>query len=54
MRPSRGMGAMSSMKMKKLRMPTPRTVVKRDGDEPVSIFKRGGKIIAKLNPQKGK
>lgn len=39
MRPSRGMGAISSSKV-----PKPRTVKKRDGCEPVKLFKQGGKV----------
>ena len=35
MRPSRGMGAINPAKQ-------PRTVKKRDGNEPVSLFKEGG------------
>ncbi len=35
MMPSRGMGAISPAKIKKIR--------KRDGNEPVSLFKQGGK-----------
>lgn len=41
MRPSRGMGAIAPSKVPKLK---PRTVVKRDGPEPVSLFKKGGWI----------
>lgn len=37
MRASRGMGAIAPSKM-----PKGRTVTKRDGDEPVSVFKKGG------------
>lgn len=37
MRPSRGMGAIAPSKM-----PKPRTVKKRDGNEPVKLFKAGG------------
>lgn len=39
MRPSRGMGAISPSKV-----PKPRTVKKRDGCEPVKLFKQGGKV----------
>ncbi len=38
MRPSRGMGAIAPSKM-----PRARTVKKRDGDEPVKLYKKGGK-----------
>ena len=37
MRPSRGMGAVAPSKM-----PKARSVVKRDGPEPVTVMKRGG------------
>jgi hypothetical protein len=37
MRPSRGMGAIAPSKM-----PRTRTVKKRDGDEPVKLYKKGG------------
>lgn len=37
MRPSRGMGAIAPSKM-----PKPRTVKKRDGNEPVKLYKKGG------------
>jgi hypothetical protein len=37
MRPSRGMGAIAPSKM-----PRARTVKKRDGDEPVKLYKKGG------------
>lgn len=37
MRPSRGMGAILPSKQ-------PRTVKKRDGDEPVKLYKEGGKV----------
>ena len=37
MRPSRGMGAIASSKVPKL-------IKKRDGDEPVKVFKQGGKV----------
>lgn len=39
MRPSRGMGAIAPSKM-----PRARTVKKRDGDEPVKLYKKGGKV----------
>ena len=45
MRPSRGMGAIAPSKMPR---PKPRTVVKRDGPEPVALYKRGGKV-SKVN-----
>ena len=38
MRPSRGMGVIAPSKM-----PRTRTVKKRDGDEPVKLYKKGGK-----------
>ena len=37
MRPSRGMGAIAPSKR-----PRPKTVKKRDGDEPVKLFNKGG------------
>ena len=37
MRPSRGMGAIAPSKQ-------PRTVRKRDGAEPVKLYKKGGKV----------
>lgn len=37
MRPSRGMGCINPAKQ-------PRTIQKRDGDEPVKLYKEGGKI----------
>lgn len=42
MRASRGMGAIAPSKM-----PRGRTTVKRDGAEPVSLFKKGGMAKAK-------
>jgi len=39
MRASRGMGAISPRKV-----PKNRAVMKRDGDEPVTLYKRGGKV----------
>lgn len=39
MRPSRGMGAIAPSKM-----PRARTVKKRDGNEPVKLYKKGGKV----------
>lgn len=43
MRPSRGMGAIAPSKMPKPK-PKPKTVKKRDGDEPVKLYKKGGKV----------
>jgi len=37
MRPARGMGCINPAKQ-------PRTIKKRDGDEPVSLYKRGGSV----------
>ena len=37
MRPSRGMGVIAPSKVPKL-------IKKRDGDEPVKVFKQGGKV----------
>jgi hypothetical protein len=39
MRPSRGMGAIAPSKM-----PKARTIKKKDGNEPVKVFKEGGKV----------
>ena len=39
MQPSRGMGAILPSKQ-----PKARTIKKRDGDEPVSLYKEGGKV----------
>jgi hypothetical protein len=39
MRPSRGMGAIAPSKM-----PKARTVKKRDGNEPVKVYKKGGMV----------
>jgi hypothetical protein len=39
MRPSRGMGDIAPSKM-----PKARNVIKRDGKEPVKVFKQGGKV----------
>lgn len=39
MRPSRGMGAIAPSKVPKVR-----TVKKKDGDLPVSLYKKGGKV----------
>lgn len=44
MRPSRGMGDINPAKVKKIR--------KRDGDEPVAIYKDGGAVWDKPNPAK--
>ena len=40
MMPSRGMGALAPAKL-------PKTTKKRDGNEPVGLFKRGGKVKKK-------
>ena len=42
MRASRGMGIINPKKM-------PKTTVKRDGDEPVKLYKEGGKVNAAGN-----
>ena len=42
MRPSRGMGAIRLSKM-------PKTTVKRDGNEPVKLYKKGGGVNAAGN-----
>ena len=47
MRPSRGMGAIAPSKQ-----PKPRTIRKRDGDEPVSLYKEGGEVQSKVNEAK--
>jgi hypothetical protein len=39
MRPSRGMGAIAPSKVPKVR-----TIRKRDGNEPVALYKKGGKV----------
>lgn len=39
MRPSRGMGAIAPSKVPKVR-----TIKKRDGNEPVALYKKGGKV----------
>lgn len=44
MRPSRGMGAIRSSKM-------PKTTVKRDGNEPVKLYKKGGEVWDKPRPK---
>ena len=42
MRPSRGMGAVAPSKLPKL-------IKKRDGNEPVKVFKQGGETKSKVN-----
>lgn len=42
MRPSRGMGAIAPSKMPKAK--TARRIKKRDGNEPVKILRKGGKV----------
>lgn len=44
MMPSRGMGAVSPAKIKKIR--------KRDGNEPVTVYAEGGEVWDKPNPAK--
>lgn len=44
MRMSRGMGAINPAKLK--------TIKKRDGNEPVGIYKKGGEVWDKPNPKK--
>ena len=44
MRPSCGMGAMAPSKM-----PKARTIKKKDGNEPVEVFKEGGQAKSKVN-----
>jgi len=44
MRPSRGMGDINSSKM-------PKTTVKRDGNEPVKLYKKGGEVWNKPRPK---
>ena len=44
MRPSRGMGGIAPSKM-----PKARTIKKKDGNEPVEVFKEGGKTKSKVN-----
>ena len=39
MRPSRGMGAIAPSKV-----PRVRTIKKKDGNEPVSLYKKGGSV----------
>jgi hypothetical protein len=42
----RGMGIVNP---KKLRKKLPKTTVKRDGDEPVELYKKGGKVKSRVN-----
>jgi hypothetical protein len=42
----RGMGIVNP---KKLRKKLPKTTVKRDGDEPVKLYKKGGKVKSRVN-----
>lgn len=42
----RGMGIVNP---KKLRKKLPKTTVKRDGDEPVGLYKAGGKVKSRVN-----
>jgi hypothetical protein len=44
MRASRGMGDINPKKM-------PKTTVKRDGDEPVKLYKKGGEVWDKPRPK---
>ena len=44
MRPSRGMGDIRPSKM-------PKTTVKRDGNEPVKLYKKGGAVWDKPRPK---
>ena len=44
MRASRGMGAINPKKM-------PKTVIKRDGNEPVKLYKKGGEVWDKPRPK---
>jgi len=44
MRPSRGMGAINPAKIK--------TIRKKDGNEPVKVYKKGGEVWDKPNPKK--
>ena len=39
---SRGMGIVNPKKL-------PKTTVKRDGDEPVKLYKKGGKVKSRVN-----
>ena len=43
MMPSRGMGAISPAKIKKIK--------KRDGNEPVKVYKKGGEVWDKARPK---
>ncbi len=45
MRASRGMGVINPKKM-------PKTTVKRDGNEPVKLYKKGGEVWDSPNPKK--
>lgn len=45
MRASRGMGIINPKKM-------PKTTVKRDGNEPVKLYKKGGEVWDTPNPKK--
>ncbi len=45
MRASRGMGCINPKKM-------PKTTVKRDGNEPVKLYKKGGEVWDSPNPKK--
>lgn len=42
MRPSRGMGAINPAKIRKIK--------KRDGDEPVTLYKKGGEVWDRPRP----
>ena len=42
MRPSRGMGAIDASKQPKL-------IKKRDGNQPVALYKEGGKVASSVN-----
>lgn len=44
---SRGMGDIREDKI-----PKPRTVLKRDGDEPVKLYKEGGEVWDRPRPEK--
>ena len=44
MRPSRGMGIINPAKLK--------TIKKRDGNEPVKVYAKGGEVWDKPNPKK--
>jgi hypothetical protein len=47
MRASRGMGDINPSKM-----PKARTVKKRDGNEPVKLYRKGGEVWDSPNPKK--